>query len=221
MKGFTSEAASDYDTRIPALVPGYRLVQDLAAAMLSATLPAAADILIAGCGTGAELLVLAGLQPDWRFTAVDPSEPMLAMSRARTEERGWSERVSWLASSVEAVTPRPHDAALALLVGHFIRDDGAKLAFLRALANNLRPCAPLLLFDFDQTGLDPAIYRRWLLSMGHDSAAADMVLDRTERAWQPVTAARKAALLQEAGFDAPEPFAQALGFRALITHRVA
>lgn len=219
MTSFTKEAASDYDRRIPTLVPGYRLMQQLAAAALAATLPRGAAILIAGCGTGAELSLLAERQPGWRFTAVDPSEGMLAVARAGIRKRGWGERVRWIADRVEALTADPHDAALALLVGHFIPDDGAKLGFLRALAANLRPGGVLVLGDFDVTDLDPAIYRSWLIAAGHGDDAAATVLARTEKTWRPVTAKRKHHLLREAGFEAPEPFAQALGFRALLARR--
>ncbi|MFC5393513.1 class I SAM-dependent methyltransferase [Bosea vestrisii] len=219
MTGFTPQAASDYDSRIPNLVPGYRLVQDLAAAVLAAMLPEEASILVAGCGTGAELILLAEREPGWRFTAADPSEGMLFVARARAREHGFDDRVDWIATTMEAVPPAPHDAALALLVGHFIADDGAKLGFLRALAGNLRPGAPLLLGEFDVTGLHPAIYRHWLISMEHDEASVEAVLTRTEKSWHPVTAERKTELLREAGFDAPEPFAQALGFRAQLVRR--
>ena len=59
---------------------------------LFAELPADARILCVGVGTGAELAHLARKNPAWRFTAVEPSGPMLDGCRQRAEEDGFTSR---------------------------------------------------------------------------------------------------------------------------------
>lgn len=78
---FTAEAAATYDDRIVTTVPGRSLLHALLGPMIDSALPPAApaelSVLAAGAGTGTELVALAGQHPDWRFTAVDPSDAML------------------------------------------------------------------------------------------------------------------------------------------------
>ena len=53
-----------------------------------ADLPVNANILCIGVGTGDELLYLASNFPNWQFTAVEPSGPMLDICKKRAKESG-------------------------------------------------------------------------------------------------------------------------------------
>jgi hypothetical protein len=67
----------------------YDACHELAACMLTAALGrgTAAEILVAGAGGGAKEITTAGaLEPQWRFMAVDPSEPMMDLALARLAE---------------------------------------------------------------------------------------------------------------------------------------
>jgi ubiquinone/menaquinone biosynthesis C-methylase UbiE len=52
--------------------------------------PAGSWVLEAGCGTGAQTIILAGANPKTRFTCVDISEDSMAKARRRVEQAGLS-----------------------------------------------------------------------------------------------------------------------------------
>ena len=65
-----------YDQLVQRLIPGYTSLARLAVTLLAASPLASREgsrVLVAGCGTGAELLEARAQRPDWRLTAVDPS----------------------------------------------------------------------------------------------------------------------------------------------------
>lgn len=216
MATFTQNSAADYDVRIARLVPGYELLHGLTACMLAADLPKTgpADILIAGLGTGRELADLAVRGPAWRFTAVDPSAPMLEAARSRAAAGGYADRLTVHATEMQACTLRaPHDAAIALLSAHFVADDGRRAAFLKALARPLRAGAPLLLVDLaDPAGVFGGAYRGWALAQGMDEQAAAAMFGRLSSNFHPIDEARLAALLADADCGPPIKYFQALGY---------
>lgn len=222
MIAFTAAAAADYDVRIPRLVPGYELAQDLAATILAEELTDDARILVAGCGTGGEILRLAEENPGWLFTGLDPARAMLEHARARLTEKGHAGRVTWVESELggeasETALPN-HDAALAYLVDHFIPDDGARAGFFHALAAGVKPGAPVLVFHHDAQDWTSA-YRHWLLACGFEKPAAQAVLTRIDTLWHPLAPERLNALLDEAGLEPPRTFLRALSYHGLITRK--
>ncbi|VTS66577.1 Uncharacterised protein [Streptococcus dysgalactiae subsp. equisimilis] len=71
---------------------------------------------------------------------------MLALARQRFAMLGLLERIDLHCGEVAGLPASPpYDAALLLLVLHFIRGDEAKLRFLETIAARLAPAAPLLL----------------------------------------------------------------------------
>ncbi len=146
MGRFVGKQADGYETRIGRLLPGYELLHLLSRAQLLARLPERARLLSVGCGAGGELAELAGLRPGWRFVAADLSADMLALARQRCARLGLLERIELHCGDVAGLPPAPPcDAALVLLVLHFLRGDQAKRRFLEAVAERLAPAAPLLL----------------------------------------------------------------------------
>lgn len=218
---FPDAAGNDYDGRVPRLVPGYALAQDLIAATFDSLLPPDAHLLLAGCGTGNELVRLAACGPRWRFSALDPSAGMLAVAQGKAISAGFEARVAFHATGLNQMPALPHDAALAALVLHFLPDDGTKAAFLRALAMRLRPGGMLVLFDYEFEPLLAGAYRRWLQATGLDQAATDVVLNKTGTLWHPVADARLHALVRESGFEPPRLIFKALGFQAWLAFRPA
>lgn len=217
-RGFTSDAAETYDGRIQRLVPGYRSMQDIALAVLNAKLHDTATILICGAGTGAELSLFAEAKGEWRFVAVDPSEAMLEAARRRAEEQGFADRVEFICEQVESASiPSGMDAAVSLLVTHFLADDGTKGAYLQAIANCLKPGGALVLVDHAAPEpLAMTAYQQWALGAGNDPAAVDEIFRRVAKNWHTVTLDRMAELFSESGFGSPSQVFQAFGFRGVV-----
>lgn len=218
---FSAAFAETYETRIDRLVPGYRLAHELTLARLAAGLPDEATILVAGAGTGTEILIQASHRPGWRFIAVEPSPDMLAILKARVAEAGLGDRVEIVEGTVEdADAGLRADACIAHLVSHFIKGDADKLAFFRAIAARLAPGAGLFHLDYLPEGgtFDPA-YRAWALLAGQTDSEAATMEKRIRGSWDAAEAERLAELLRTAGFDEPQPFFRALDYHALASYR--
>ena len=146
MPTFTGEQATHYDSRITRLVPGYELLHQLTNAQLLATLADNAHILVVGAGTGKEILALAALNPTWQFTAQDTSSDMLAIAKQAFEEHGIAKRVNVIEGELDKLSTKA-DAAVCLLVMHFLKDDGSKKQLLKNIKANLNKGANLFISD--------------------------------------------------------------------------
>ena len=144
MPTFTGEQATHYNDRITRLVPGYELLHQLTNAQLKATLKDNAHILVVGAGTGKEILALAALNPTWQFTAQDTSSDMLAIAKQAFEEHGIAKRVNVIEGELDKLSTKA-DAALCLLVMHFLKDDGSKKQLLKNIKANLNKGANLFI----------------------------------------------------------------------------
>ena len=220
---------SGYDRIQSQVIPGYGSLARLAVALLAASPAAAgegAEVLVAGCGTGSELLEAIAQRPDWRLTALDPSAAMLAEAR---QKLGNDSRISWHQSTVEDLLSQPgHDnryaGALAVLVLQSLADDGRKLAFLAALARCLRPGAQLLLVDLMQTSL-PSLERQidaaWRGFQRASGLAGDRGgLEHLSEGLHPIGLSRLTSLVNAAGFGDPARIFQALGFEGFLVQRL-
>jgi len=224
-------AADGYDRIQSQVIPGYGSLARLAVALLAASplaQAAEAQVLVAGCGTGSELLEALAQRPDWNLTALDPSAAMLAEAR---QKLGGGASIHWQQSTVEALLEQPghdgrYDGALAVLVLQSLPDDGSKLAFLTALARGLRPGAQLVLVDLMQTSLpslESQIAAAWAgfqRASGLETAAGSG-LEQLSEGLHPIGLARLTSLVNAAGFGDPARVFQALGFEGFLLQRRA
>lgn len=105
-----------------------------------AGLPQDARILCVGIGTGEEIIHLAGKFPGWRFTAVEPSGPMLDVFRRKADERQIAARCEFHEGYLDSLPDSgTHHAATCLLVSQFILDPSARSDFFRGIADRLCP----------------------------------------------------------------------------------
>jgi hypothetical protein len=84
---FDPVRAGEYEQQSRIALAGYDACHELSACMLAAVLGSgnSSQILVAGAGGGAREILTAGpLEPQWRFTAVDPSA-----SGGRTTAGNW------------------------------------------------------------------------------------------------------------------------------------
>lgn len=224
-------APASYDLVAQQLIPGYASLARLAVSLLAASPLAGSDaaaVLVAGCGTGAELLEARSQRPDWRLTAVDPSAAMLEASRQRLANAGGdgSGSIAWRHSTVEELAlEESFDGALSVLVLQSLADDGSKLAFLSSLARALKPGAQLVLVDLmtpERSPLQEQVEQAWQLFQQASGlqGAAEALASLSPRL-HPIGLSRLSALVEAAGFSDPAPIFQALDFQGFLLQRRA
>lgn len=134
---FNKELSRSYDERNSKLAPISDGMHFLIRLILK-ELPAQSRVLCVGVGTGAEVLSLSSAYPEWRFVCLDPSADMLDVCRERLKGAGVLDRCELVHGYIQDLTStEPFDAALSVLVGHFVQRD-ARLAFYREIIHHLR-----------------------------------------------------------------------------------
>jgi tRNA (cmo5U34)-methyltransferase len=165
-------ADESYDRVVSRLIPGYTSLARLSIALLAASPLASAPgtaVLVAGCGSGAELLEARQQRPDWHLTGLDPSKAMLELAHRRL---GDGTGVDWRLGTVESLDSEAvFDGALAVLVLQSLPDDGSKLAFLSALARSLRPGGQVVLVDLMQPERSPLQHQLQQARLGFQQAS--------------------------------------------------
>ena len=115
---FDQGRASECRAQSRIALAGYDACHELAACMLSATLGSSspADILIVGAGGGAQEIVEASkLASEWRFTAVDPSQPMMDIAAAEVSRQGLAARTEFQLGYVDDLPPDRRFSAATLM----------------------------------------------------------------------------------------------------------
>ena len=216
-------APQGYDLIVQRLIPGYASLARLAVALLAASPLASADgapVLVAGCGTGAELVEARAQRPDWQLTAIDPSAEMLQAAQGRLGDAG----IQWRQTTVEELGEEGRYAgALSVLVLQSLPDDGSKLVFLTALARSLQPGGQLVLVDRMAPERSPlqaqveAALLGFQRASGLEASAEDLM--PLSQGLHPIGEARLAALVEAAGFSDPARVFQALGYEGFLLQR--
>jgi tRNA (cmo5U34)-methyltransferase len=185
---------------------------------------------VAGCGTGAELLEARSQRPDWQLTAIDPAAEMLAVAGQRLEQAGLDAppgaavAIRWQPCTVEELDAQTaFDGALSVLVLQSLPDDGAKLAFLTALARSLRPGGQLVLVDLmrpERSPLQAQVEQAWLgFQRASGLTAPAEALDALSQGLHPIGLARLTALVNAAGFSDPALIFKALDVEGFLLQR--
>lgn len=100
-------------------------------------LPEKARILCVGVGTGSEITRLAKKHPHWQFTGVDPSPDMLAVCQEKLQREALTARCTLVEGYLgDVAVTGDYDAALCLLVTHFIQDT-ERLGIYQQMNNQL------------------------------------------------------------------------------------
>ncbi|MDH4120149.1 MAG: class I SAM-dependent methyltransferase [Deltaproteobacteria bacterium] len=225
---FDAERAKDYVRRAHLFIPAYEDLHRLTRVVLDPLLPPQARILVVGIGTGKELGALLGPDNQWTLTGVDPSAAMLEYAGKEAESLGLTQRVKLAQGDLKNLhRGQPYHAATALLVWHFIPDNGEKLAFLQEISARLKPGGTLVLVNLFREQGDPdedLKYQAWgqyavKKGWGSPEEVAEKMADRKGKL-QLVSQARQQELLTQAGFKPPRLFFQALHFGGWLAEKI-
>jgi tRNA (cmo5U34)-methyltransferase len=203
---FNGEIAERYDQGIRLSCPSYDALHQSLGALLGQPAPGARH-LSAGTGTGEELLTLGARDASWRFVGVDASADMLRVCRQRMDAAGLAGRVELFHGRLEDYECGPEfDSASSIFVAHFLRTREEKRAYLRAIADRLKPGARFVLADLygDRHSKEFAIlFEAWLVhyvSHGIPEEKLRSDLDHILRNFSFAPASELMAMLDEAGF---------------------
>jgi len=225
-----ASGGSSYEQVVTRMIPGYASLARLGVALLAASPLASAQgasVLVAGCGSGAELLEARSQRPDWHLTGLDPSAAMLQAARRRLAGQPG---IDWQQDSVQSLEARARfDGALAVLVLQALPDDGSKLTFLTALARSLRPGGQVVLVDLMQPDRSPIQHQLREARLGFqrasaqgaatDSADNNTLVADLSTGLHPIGLSRLTALVEAAGFGDPAPVYQALDVEGFLLQR--
>jgi tRNA (cmo5U34)-methyltransferase len=225
IKAIFDQQAAGYDTQWAKTAP----IKDCLYFLLESfftELPADARILCVGVGTGAELVQLAQKHPAWRFTAVEPSGPMLDVCRQRAEKAGFAHRCHFHEGYLDSLSSTaPHDAATCFLVSQFILDQQARSEFFREISRKLKSGGILASSDL-ASDVDSSEYNVLLPAWMNTMAASDISLDAIDRMRKAyandvgvLPPTRIASIIESGGFEPPVQFFQAGLIHAWLSKR--
>lgn len=208
---FDEKHAAGYDTRFAKAAAMTDALHLLTAAVLS-DLAAEARILCVGAGTGAEIISLARRFTGWRFTAVEPSGPMLAVFRRKAEEGGIAGRCEFHEGYLDSLpASEPFDAATAFLVSQFVLDSVARTGFFRAIADRLRPGGTLVAADLAAdiaTEEYRSLFEVWVRVLDVPPEKADGMRTAYGRDVAVLPVERVSEIIRAGGFETPVRFLQ-------------
>jgi tRNA (cmo5U34)-methyltransferase len=223
--GFDEKGAATYDDRF-AKIGGVREALHLLMRALLGELPGRARVLCVGAGTGLEIQALAAHFPEWQFTAVEPSAPMLEICKRRAQEHGFAERCTFHLGYLDSLpVGEPFDAVTCLLVSHFIVDREKRQELFRQIAARLAPNGWLVNADlsgdtatrehaklrdgWDQLMKIAGVTDEQVVAMrqAHDTHVGFLAVGELEE------------LIASAGFDRPVQFYQSLLIRGWFSRK--
>ncbi|MHC4675209.1 MAG: class I SAM-dependent methyltransferase [Planctomycetota bacterium] len=179
--------------------------------------------LVAGCGTGKEIIDYSTNNSHWQFLGFDPSEKMLQMAKERLQVNNCLERVRLIKGVIDDVIETEFDAATTILVIQFLPSDEEIQRFLNKISAKLKPAAPLILVYMEgnkETNEYSILNSAWLTQQfrtrNDDQAVIDEFKQR-DKETRFVSQKQIESYLDKAGFSNPIKFYQAY----LLTGRIA
>lgn len=224
---FDASRANEYARQSRIALAGYDACHDLSACMLAASLDTTEPkrILVVGAGgTAGEIIAMAALEPSWRFTAVDPSAPMLEAATEHLQANDVLARTELLLGTVDDL---PHaqtfDAATLIGVLHHVPGDDAKKHLLGSIHKRLKPNAPLIVAGNHYAyASQPLLLKAWGQRWRQQGASAHEVQAKLGKILQgadpPHSEAAVQQLLHDSGFADCVRFFSSLFWGAWLTH---
>ena len=227
---FDTSRAHEYAQQSRIALAGYDACHELSACMLAATLGSAgsAKILVVGAGgTAGEILAMAALEPQWRFTAVDPSEPMLGAAIQQLRANDVLGRTDVRLGTIDDLpTEELYDAATLIGVLHHVEGHAPKQHLLRSIRDRLKPGAPLILAGNHYAyASQPLLLDAWAQRWRQHGASPDEVKAKLARILQgadpPESESAVQELLHDSGFADATRFFSSLFWGAWLTRKAS
>ncbi len=219
---FNGEWSNEYDDTAHKIIPAYHTIYELTQHLLRDRLNKGAKILVAGAGTGKEIIDCSQNNPQWSFTGFDPAEPMLAIAKKKIASTSSENRISLIHGMIDDVAKKDFDAATSILVMQFLPDDGTKLNFLKGIYSKLKPGALLILVDLegeigsDEYNILNAAWKNQQLFVRGDNDRVRKEFDIREKEVHFIPQKRIESLLEEVGFYKAHKFFQAYLFGGYV-----
>ena len=223
--GFNGQFSNEYDSLADKIIPAYQSIYELAQYLLRDRLRAQAKILVAGSGTGKEIIDWAQNNSKWSFTGFDPAKPMHTVAKRKISAACLEERITLIQGQIHDVTEKDFDAATTILVMHFLPDNGTKLKFLKSLADKLKSGAPLVLVDLEgDMGSDEfkvlnSAWKNHQISIRNDNEKVEEEFLMREKEVHFISQKRIESLLKQAGFVKTHKFFKAYLFGGYIAEK--
>lgn len=216
---FNTDTATEYDRGIRRTLPTYDGLLRLSSSALKLQTPNDATVLVIGAGGGNELVEFAEQHPSWKFTACDPSKPMLQEARQKVASRVSKERIEFVCgSAADLPLEELFDAATCLLVLHLIDCEEEKLTLLKEIRKRLKPGASFVMASMVGDREDPsfnelfALWRQSWIDRSSLTEAQVIEMEKGIRALSFIPSNQIESLLAEAGFGRITSFFQTTFF---------
>ena len=215
---FNGEWSNEYDNTAHKIIPAYHSIYELTQHLLKDRLNKDARILVAGAGTGKEIIDCSHDNPHWYFTGFDPAEPMLSIARKKVALASLQNKILLVHGLIDDVPEKDFDAATSILVMHFLPDDGTKLNFLKGIAEKLKSGALFVLVDLEgEIGSDEyntfnAAWKNQQIFSRGDEEKVKKEFEIREKEVHFIPQKRIESLLEEVGFQKIHKFFKAYLF---------
>ena len=195
-----------YDEISKKIIPAYDALYELTRHLLREKIGDRAKILVAGAGTGKELIDYSRTNTNWLITGFDPSEKMLSIAKRKITAASLQNKISLVPGLIDDVAETAFDAATAILVMHFLPDDGSKLRFLQGMATRVKQGATIAIVDIEGEPGSNAYqtlnnaWKNQQLSARNDPERVFEEFQTREKEVHCIAPTRMESLLKEAGF---------------------
>ena len=222
---FNSENSNAYDELINIIIPGYQRSHELAQYLLEDSLQNSSKILIAGCGTGKEIIDFSKNNLHWQFLGFDPSEKMLQMAKEKLQINNCLERARLIRGVIDDVIETEFDAATAILILQFLHSNEEIQRFITSISTKLKPEAPLILVYMEgskETNEYSVLNSAWMTQQFRTRIDDQAVIDEFKRRDEEIKFIAQELIesyLDKAGFSKPIKFYQAYLLTGLIAFK--
>lgn len=215
-----------YNDTIRKRIIGYEHLFILMADLIAVENVDAKHVIVVGAGGGQELATLAPLLPDARFTAIDPSDNMLMLAKARLAQEDIDVPITYIAGELVASEIEVADIVTCHLVLHFLKAHEAKRALLTQIAQSVRIGGRVFLSsingDVDSELFQEQLkaWERFALRNGVKPHQWEAFAQSFGREMMPISSAQLLADVESVGLRVVQKYYQAYGIEAYCLERV-